>query len=433
MNTLGRGNQPSAVQRTAISKPAPLDLHETYSRQEHLNKRQKIGGESLSSKMSSNDVIDLEESEASTGQISSYAAATRSAQSHNGSRKNGGQIGWEGVEEFQRVENQMNPRAGYARRERPGRLSQRNSASSDGQQSNDHHSNPSSNQSNNFRQLKHTVVRIGDNPDYPVSDGDVEEVISQTRKVGRTYPQVTTNQTTYKELAFRALAQPQVTPRSSPDFTSRKTLENRKKSINSKSMESLKEIKQRTAASCKEPSLERNGLHPADVSEDELAISDEPRRNVVQQFAKKGSSNLSTRGDIKDTKFGPSKGPKEDSGVEKYRVSSIFSEAHCWLCSGSLEPWFLHQNHSNGYLALYDEEGMLVCEFVLKPQVIQKIQRSLQSEKLVIHKHRDNNAKGSIKIFLELYTVDDAQLLCHTLKEHDSTIGLIEVEQSVSS
>jgi hypothetical protein len=208
---------------------------ETYSRREHPNKRRKINGESLSSKLSSNKIIDLEESEASTGQKSSLAAATRPAQSqsHNDSRKNGGQIRWEGVEEFQRVEKQMNPRAGYARKERPGRLSQRNGASSDGQQSNDHHSNPFSNQSDNSRHLKHTAVRVGDNMEYPVSDGDVEEVIPQPRKVGRTYPQVIINQPTEKELAFPALTQSQTTPRSNPYFTSRKTHEDRRKFINS--------------------------------------------------------------------------------------------------------------------------------------------------------------------------------------------------------
>ncbi|CZR60261.1 uncharacterized protein PAC_10157 [Phialocephala subalpina] len=433
VNTLARANQPSTVQRSAFMKPGRFDyLHGTYSQRKQSNKRQKISGECLGSNVSSDNDIDPEEFEATTSQTSPYAAATRSvlSQSHDGSRRND-RLGRKGVEEFRGLERQVKPRTQHARRDRPGKLSRTDNTAT-GQRSNAHNSNSPSNQIDNPRRLKYTVVRIDDDPEDPVSDGDVEEVIIQPQKIGKSFPQVIINQPDYQESACRTPVQPQATVRISPHATSRNRQEGRTsiKSQSDHSMESLRETSRQSATSRKELPLKRKRRDPVDVSEDELAISNEPLRNVMQSVAKKGFSSVSTRPNIKGTKFRLSKKAKEDHHVEKYQVSSIFSESHCWLRSEDRESWVLHQHHSNGTLTPYDEEEMLVGELVLKPQNIQKIQRSPQSQKLVIHKHKNSTARGSTKLFLELHTVDDARLLCKLLKEHDSTISLIELERA---
>ncbi|PVH88802.1 cysteine proteinase [Cadophora sp. DSE1049] len=382
------------------SKKAPSALHEKQLLQEHLKAWQEPDAESLSIKSSSRVVIDLDK----TDNLPDLKSVPRPVQS--ASRRNSGANMAAGLEEFRRVERQTNFSTGLSLKI-PDRAALHRRDTSP-------------------KRIHAALSLCSDSEDSNLKT-DTKETTPTFQNPHRTYPQVVVYESRDR------LSSSYATPRSkrvgSPSFVrSNGRRQDGRPTNDSQSDHSAMSMRDRNeqvipSSESKRP-LKRKTRHSVDtldISEDELAPTYKLPKIPTQSRPQKNQALVSDIGN-------PWKTSKLDTNTKKYRVLSIFSETYYWIRPEPLHHWHLHQNLASGVLAAYDEQGDPIHELILKPRAIQKIQRNLDSEKLVVHKHKDAAAKGSTKIFLELVTADDARQICDVLKERDSTIGLVVLE-----
>ncbi|CZT11333.1 uncharacterized protein RCO7_11602 [Rhynchosporium graminicola] len=324
-----------------------------------------------------------------------------------------------GIEEFRRTEKHADPRIHRGSRERRGRFSQTNRTKGLLSRIPDR---LSSDRPNTSPQRPHTAVRICSDSEDSGPEADAKEMSPTLQKFEKTYPRVIIDKS-----AARG-ASPWVAPRlkgiDEPSLVNPNcSLQDRKPSVDFDSNQSTASTRDRneqiTPSIERELPRKRKIQHHVDVpdsSEDELAPTYKLPKITTQNRPQAKQTRVFDIGK-------PRKIAKRGTGTKKHRVLSIFPETHCWLQPQPLRYWHLNQNHANGVLVAHDEHGDPIQELVLTPQVIQKIQRNPDSEKLVVHKHKDTTVKGSTKIYLELSTAADARQICEVLKEHDTTIG----------
>jgi sentrin-specific protease 7 len=450
----------------AFAKPTAHNRH----------KKQKISTAPVESNGSSAHVVDLDD-EPGDGWRHGVLPTNRSGQSQSQTvRHRNGSFGNGGVEEFQRVEEMVNPRRRQISHSTGGQMSKGGG-------------------SNRFLAMdaegkKRSAVRLdesvdGDDPNDPISDSDAEFPQNQPDKKGSVQVLISGP---HKGSAFRVPPQRKANGTLNLDVTRSSTqtgtmseyfapAQDRQRKLNSAGSHYANEprpnrnlarlTRQQDLKSKKESARSTsNGSYEDSMSLDEIS-TDHHRKDfagkliagrLVEEREKSNRSSTLTNGrdlrnrpsgddstseedvlakkaDIKHTDFGNSKKLKRKKipGEDWYDVVQVFSKADRWLVEGSKSAWSLCQNCEAGVLTIFDEKNSAVPDLVLVPRSVNKIMQGLDNSKIIIFKAVDQTAQRANMICLEFKDSDQSKLFTDKMKLYMPNIGVFHKERSVCS
>ncbi|TAQ86942.1 hypothetical protein B7494_g4744 [Chlorociboria aeruginascens] len=164
-----------------------------------------------------------------------------------------------------------------------------------------------------------------------------------------------------------------------------------------------------------------------DDSLDELAIAPSKDETIARNLLA-DSRQLKRAFDVNKGKEALIKFAKYQDPVnivpKKYSIAQLFSENRVFLRQDPLKTWFLYQDNKTGDITFRNENDEIVEELNLKGGVIRRMDQHHHGTKLILSRPMDNLNRGNSKIYIELHTAKDCEIVATKLKEKHSNIAL---------